>query len=135
MRLAAALLMAAVVAGGSLPRAGAQDGVAAGDRLVGTWSGSWTAEDGRRHGSLDVFITGYPTLPNLLGDFGFAIGSESHTQRGYGLLVRESARFALADGGEIVLRLAGRNRLVGSFVDGGVMLPAARGHVELIRAR
>jgi len=126
------LALAIVTAAGR--DAPAQVNAAGGDRLRGAWSGSWTSEDGRQHGAADVLIVATPEPTELVGEFSFVEGSEARTIRRPGVLIREEGRFPLL-GGEIALRLASGNRVVGDFVDARGELPAPRGRLELTRAR
>lgn len=104
--------------------------------LAGAWTGRWTADRGAGSGSAGLVVTPLASSGGrVIGQFTFVRGARTHTARREGAVVDAALRFALVDGGQIVLRSPDEGHLVGKFDDRRGILPAARGTLDLTRAR
>lgn len=113
----------------------AEAGTVAPATLAGAWSGRWTADGEARSGSAGLVLTPLASSGGrVIGQFTFVRGARTHTARREGAVVDGALRFALVDGGAIVLRPVDENHLVGEFDDRRGVLPAARGALDLTRA-
>jgi hypothetical protein len=109
--------------------------VTAADPLAGAWSGHWVdSRDGRRRAAELIILPGREAS-SVVGQLTLLRGARAWTARYAGVAADGAARFELPEGGQIVVRGAGEDRLTGEFAAPGGSLPAPAGSLELSRMR
>jgi hypothetical protein len=103
--------------------------------LAGAWSGHWVdARDGRQRPAEMIIMPGRGTSA-VVAQLTLLGGARAWTARYNGVAADGAARFALPEGGTIVVRRAGEDHLTGEFAAPGGSLPAPAGSLDLSRVR